>query len=62
MPGIVQAAGDKVMDRKIPNPMGHSLKGKQTSFINFTNTYIALMLDTLLSNLRVLTQVSNYIS
>lgn len=59
MPGIVPAAGDKVMGRKIPNPMGHSLTGKQTSLIYFTNTYIALMLDTLLSNLRVLTQGSN---
>lgn len=51
MPGIVPAAGDKVMGRKIPNPMGHSLTGKQTSLIYFTNTYIALMLDSLLSNL-----------
>lgn len=70
MPDIVQAAGDKVMDRKVPDPMEHSLKGKHTlfvcflidSFIYLISTYIAhYMLDTILCNLQELTHVSNYI-
>lgn len=34
MPGIVGAAGDKVLERKLPTPLGHSVEGKQTLFVH----------------------------